>query len=124
MKSFTRNSVQLKIKNNYKQLNKNQIESNQSHRINICNLLRSEFTYWIYSNAPLIITSVKPSCGCTGAVTDGENEYSEGESGTIKITFNTQGREGHQEKQVHVFSNDIENPDKVLTFSCEVVNGQ
>ncbi len=73
---------------------------------------------------PLFIKKVQPSCGCTGAVTDGENEYSEGESGTIKITFNTQGREGHQEKQVHVFSNDTENPDKVLTFSCEVVNGQ
>lgn len=73
---------------------------------------------------PLFIKKVQPSCGCTGAVTDGENEYSEGESGTIKITFNTQGREGHQEKQVHVFSNDTENPDKVLTFSCDIVNGE
>ncbi|MBK7159608.1 MAG: DUF1573 domain-containing protein [Ignavibacteria bacterium] len=50
--------------------------------------------------------------------------YSEGESGEIKITFNTQGREGHQEKQVHVFSNDTDNPDKVLTFSCDIVNGE
>jgi len=70
----------------------------------------------------LMIEKVQPSCGCTGATTDGKNEYTEGESGEIKITFNTQGREGHQEKHITVFTNDKENPQKELKFMCDIVS--
>lgn len=68
----------------------------------------------------LVIEKVQPSCGCTGATTDGKNEYSKGESGEIKITFNTQGRQGRQEKQIIVFTNDPESPQKTLRLSCEI----
>lgn len=86
--------------------------------------LEYSFKFVNDGSAPLVIEKVQPSCGCTGAVTDGESEYSEGESGEIKVTFNTQGREGHQVKQVHIFTNDSENPDKVLTFSCDITTGK
>jgi len=68
----------------------------------------------------LVIEKVQPSCGCTGATTDGKNEYSKGESGEIKVTFNTQGRQGRQEKQIIVFTNDPESPQKTLRISCEI----
>lgn len=86
--------------------------------------LEYSFKFTNEGDKPLVIEKVQPSCGCTGALTDGESEYSEGESGEIKITFNTQGREGHQVKQVHIFTNDSENPDKVLTFSCDITTGK
>lgn len=54
------------------------------------------------------------------ATADEKKEYSKGESGEIKVTYSTQGREGHQEKTVIVFTNDTENPQKILKFSCEV----
>ena len=69
---------------------------------------------------PLFIKKVQPSCGCTGAVTDGESEYSEGESGEIKITFNTQGRTGRQEKHIVVFTNDPDMPQINLKISCDI----
>ena len=69
---------------------------------------------------PLFIKKVQPSCGCTGATTGGKNEYAKGESGEIKITFNTQGREGRQEKHIMVFTNDPDFPQKDLKFSCDI----
>jgi len=83
-------------------------------------VLEYSFKFTNEGDKPLVIERVQPSCGCTGAATDGKSEYSEGESGEIKISFNTQGREGFQEKQIHIFSNDTKNPEKVLTFSCDI----
>ncbi len=68
----------------------------------------------------LVIDKVQPSCGCTGATIGGKNEYEKGESGEVKITFNTQGRSGHQEKHIMVFSNDPETPQKELKFTCDI----
>lgn len=73
-------------------------------------VLEYSFKFTNEGDKPLIIKKVQPSCGCTGATTDGRKEYSEGESGEIKITFNTQGKTGHQEKHVKIMTNDIVNP--------------
>ncbi len=78
------------------------------------------FKFTNKGKSPLMIEKVQPSCGCTGATTDGKNEYARGESGEIKVTFHTQGREGHQEKHVMVFTNDPEVPQKDLKFSCNI----
>ncbi len=78
------------------------------------------FKFTNKGKSPLIIDRVQPSCGCTGATTDGKNEYAKGESGEIKVTFNTQGREGHQEKQVIIFSNDPDSPQKNIKFVCNI----
>lgn len=68
----------------------------------------------------LIITSVQPSCGCTGVVMDEKKEFAQGEEGEIKITFNTQGRQGVNSKTITVNTNDPDNPVMTLSFKCEI----
>lgn len=82
--------------------------------------LEYTFKFTNKGKSPLIIEKVQPSCGCTGATTDGKNEYAKGETGEIKITFNTQGRTGVQEKHVLVFSNDPDVPQTNLKFTCDI----
>lgn len=86
-------------------------------------VLEYSFKFTNEGDKPLVIERVQPSCGCTGAATDGKNEYAEGESGEIKITFNTQGRVGHQEKHITVMTNDTQNPKKDLKFTCDLEDG-
>lgn len=68
----------------------------------------------------LIITSVQPSCGCTGVIMDDKKEFNKGEEGEIKITFSTEGRQGLNTKTVIVNTNDLVNPVITLTFKCEI----
>ncbi len=82
--------------------------------------LEYSFAFTNEGEAPLLIQNVQPACGCTGATVGEKTEYAKGESGEIKITFNTQGRDGHQEKSITVFTNDTESPEKVLKFSCDI----
>lgn len=82
--------------------------------------LEYSFKFTNKGKSPLIIEKVQPSCGCTGATTGGKNEFAKGESGEIKVTFNTQGREGRQEKNILIFTNDPEAPQKNLRFSCDI----
>ncbi|MCB0727222.1 MAG: DUF1573 domain-containing protein [Ignavibacteriae bacterium] len=70
----------------------------------------------------LVINSVQPSCGCTGVVMDEKKEFESGESGEIKITFNTQGRSGMNSKTVIVNTNDPVNPVTTLSFNCNVTD--
>lgn len=82
--------------------------------------LEYSFKFTNKGKSPLIIEKVQPSCGCTGATTGGKNEYAKGESGEIKVTFNTQGRTGHQEKHVIIFTNDPDAPQKNIKFTCDI----
>lgn len=83
-------------------------------------LLEYSFFFTNEGNNSLVIEKVQPSCGCTGTSTDGKNEYGEGETGEIKVTFNTQGRSGNYSKTVSVNTNDPVNPVVILSFKCEV----
>ena len=71
-------------------------------------------------SSPLKIEKITSSCGCTAATTGDKKEFTEGESGDIKVTFNTRGREGAQKKTLMVFSNDSKEPQKVLTITCNI----
>lgn len=71
-------------------------------------------------NGPLKIEKITSSCGCTGATSGDKDTYSKGESGEIKVTFKTQGREGKQDKTVLVFTNDPSNPQQVLRVVCNI----
>lgn len=82
--------------------------------------LQYNFKFTNKGNAKLIIERVQTSCGCTGATVGEKTEYNKNESGEIKVNFTTQGREGHQEKTVIIYSNDPENPQKVLTVKCDI----
>ncbi len=68
----------------------------------------------------LKIESVQPSCGCTGASIGDKKEFEPGEKGDIKVTFNTQGREGVQSKTISIYTNDNKQKQIVLSFSCDV----
>jgi hypothetical protein len=82
--------------------------------------LQYNFKFTNKGSAVLKIERVQTSCGCTGATVGEKTEYKKNESGEIKITFNTQGRSGHQEKMINIFSNDPESPQKDLKISCEI----
>jgi len=82
--------------------------------------LEYSFRFTNKGKSTLIIEKVQPSCGCTGATTGGKNEFDKGESGEIKVTFNTQGREGRQEKHIMIFTNDPDMPQKDLKISCDI----
>lgn len=70
---------------------------------------------------PLKIERVQPSCGCTGAEAEGRTEIPAGETGAIRVTYNTNGRPGHTIKTVTVITNDPNNQNVVLTFEVDVV---
>jgi hypothetical protein len=69
----------------------------------------------------LEIKNVRTSCGCTGAVVDEKSVFEPGEQGKIKFTFNTEGRLGHNEKVITVYTNDMKNPQKEVRFDCNIV---
>ncbi len=78
------------------------------------------FKFTNKGDGTLVLTSVQPSCGCTGVVMDEKKEFEQGEEGEIKITFNTQGRQGVNTKTVIVNTNDLQNPSITLTFECNI----
>ncbi|MEN9569639.1 MAG: hypothetical protein RL172_870 [Bacteroidota bacterium] len=53
---------------------------------------------------PLVISSAQPSCGCT-VPEKPEKPVLPGETGFIKVTFNSKGRVGHADKEVIVMAN-------------------
>lgn len=67
---------------------------------------------------PLIISSVKPGCGCT--VPEFTKEpILPGKTGKITLSFDSSSFEGMQNKQAEVYAN-VENAPIVLTFSADV----
>lgn len=69
---------------------------------------------------PLVISGVRPSCGCT--VADPPKEpVAPGGTGTINASFNSEGREGMNKKEIFVSANTKGMRDHVLTFEVEVV---
>lgn len=70
------------------------------------------FTFTNVGDKPLILKSVKPSCGCTVA------DYSQtpiapGQSGEIKVNYNTDIVSAFN-KTITVFSNSVDSERKVL----------
>lgn len=67
-----------------------------------------EFAFTNTGKTPLIITSASGSCGCT--VPDFPHEpILPGQAGTLKVTFNSAGKQGHQEKSVTIVANTLRN---------------
>lgn len=76
--------------------------------------------------AALQVRRVKPSCGCTAALTS-KAELPPGEAGEISARFESADRHGFQKIEVLVFSNDTAEKDagdcaSVLTLRGEVAN--
>lgn len=69
-------------------------------------------------SADLVISNVKPSCGCT--VPDyTKTPVKPGDKGEIKVTFNSAGKSGNQHKTVTVTAN-TEKGTETLSFSANI----
>lgn len=68
-----------------------------------------KFVFKNEGNAPLNVTRVQSSCGCTAAIA-GKNVLVPQESSEIQVTFNSTGRQGSFNKIVQVYSNDPLSP--------------
>ncbi|HQV01208.1 MAG TPA: DUF1573 domain-containing protein, partial [Bacteroidia bacterium] len=76
------------------------------------------FKFTNTGNADLILATVSASCGCT--VPEWNKEpIKPGEEGSIKVTFNTEGKTGMQSKTISVMSN-AKPGTRVLTISAEI----
>ncbi len=68
---------------------------------------------------PLIISQVKPACGCT-APDYTTTPILPGQKGSVTLEFDSSSFDGLQNKQAEIFAN-VEKP-VVITFSANVVN--
>ncbi|MBC7552702.1 MAG: DUF1573 domain-containing protein [Taibaiella sp.] len=65
-----------------------------------------EFSFKNNGKSPLLITSAAGSCGCTVPEYP-HDPVQPGQSGIIKVTFNSSGKSGHQEKSVTLHTNTL-----------------
>lgn len=68
---------------------------------------------------PLIIIDVKPGCGCTAAEPPKE-PVAPGAEGLIKATFNSQGKPGHNSKDIYVEANTKGTKSHTVHFEVDV----
>ncbi len=74
----------------------------------------------------LVITSTRPSCGCTAAVLDAkENKIPPGATSRLKVTFDANNKpEGPIQKSVTITSNSKENADAMVRIQGRVVKSK
>ncbi|RJP63768.1 MAG: DUF1573 domain-containing protein [Ignavibacteriales bacterium] len=70
-------------------------------------------------NSDLVIKDVKSSCGCTAAVLSGKT-IKPGESGNLKIEFDSNNKNGKISKTVTLYTNDIITPNPTIVISADV----
>lgn len=68
--------------------------------------------------SPLLIEKIESNCDCL--TFNDIKEIDAGESATLKVIFNAQGRMGLERKTIAIFSNDPNRPVQVLTFRAHV----
>jgi len=77
------------------------------------------FNFTNEGNAPLIISSVRASCGCT-VPTWSKEPIEPGDSDEIKVVFDSDGKSGAQAKDITIVSNAVPNT-SVLRITGEVI---
>ena len=78
------------------------------------------YTFINKGGRPLVISDVRGSCGCTVGKEWPHTPVPPGDRGTITVSFDSEGRSGHQSKTVTVLAN-TSPPSTVLTLSADVV---
>ncbi len=81
-------------------------------------ILDVTFRFKNIGNKPLVISNVSASCGCTIPEIP-KKPFAPGETGVIKASFNSSGKQGTQSKQVNVFAN-LDPAMTTLSFHVEV----
>ncbi len=79
-----------------------------------------EFEFTNDGDEELVITEVKPSCGCTTAEMTKKN-FAPKEAGKIPITFDSTRFAGNIEKTISVVSNDATNPRVQLKLKGKII---
>lgn len=95
------NSAQASFKFESEEFNFGTIEQGES--------VTHEYKFVNTGNEPLIISKAEGSCGCTVPIFSKE-PILKNQSGTIKVTFNSSGKFGIQDKTVTITSNAKQNP--------------
>lgn len=67
--------------------------------------VETEFIFENSGDAPLVIASVEPSCGCTVMDDAPEEPFYPGEGDTLNVTYDSKGHTGHQDRTVSVVAN-------------------
>ncbi|MCW3122564.1 MAG: hypothetical protein JWQ38_2056 [Flavipsychrobacter sp.] len=67
-------------------------------------VVQYDFAFTNTGKSPLIISNAQASCGCTVPQYP-HDPIAPGESGIMKVSFNSAGKFGHQEKSVAVHTN-------------------
>jgi len=70
------------------------------------------FEYENTGDAPIILTDVRTTCGCTASEWERE-PIAPGAKSKIKVTFNSRGKIGRQNKVITIMSNAANNPERV-----------
>lgn len=78
-----------------------------------------EFNFTNTGDDLLKITKVSKTCGCT-PYTLAKKKYAPGESGTLKVRYNTGRRPGSTKKYIYVSSNDNDNAKIKLTIKADI----
>jgi hypothetical protein len=84
-------------------------------------IIKHSFKFKNTGDSDLLLTNVKPSCGCTISEWP-RHPIKPGESAQIDIKFNTSGKLGKQKKAITVFTNVEQNNLVVLYLEGEVIN--
>lgn len=95
------NTAQANFKFNEEEFNFGTIKQGES--------VTHEFNFTNVGNEPLIISKAEGSCGCT-VPTFPQEPILKNQSGVIKVTFNSTGKMGIQDKTVTLTSNALQNP--------------
>lgn len=78
------------------------------------------FKFTNSGSAPLIITNVEVTCGCTTPKGWPRDPIAAGASGEITVAFNSTGKYGKQNKVVTIVSNAV-NGNNQITFTANVL---
>jgi hypothetical protein len=84
------------------------------------NTVEHRFNFRNTGRSALVITDVRGSCGCTVSKDWPRDPVKPGERGGITVTFDSEGRNGRQDRTVTVVANTTP-PSTVLTLGGEVV---
>jgi len=82
-------------------------------------VVTTEFLFTNTGKQELNIRKTKANCGCTASEPE-KTTLEPGESSSIKVTFNSRGRRGVQQKSVTIFSNDPSRPTQRITIKAKI----
>lgn len=78
---------------------------------------------WRFKNSgdkPLVFANATSGCGCT-SIEKPKKAIAAGKQGVVKASFDTEGMQGWQRKNVYLLLNNKKNPVQTLSFAVNVV---